>query len=110
VYQSKNVILFGSELKALMAHPDFPRKIQNQSVGLYFQYGYVPSSHCIFEQTHKVRAGQILVIDLQQHITRYQTYWSILDSFSQPIARQYHAESFLLHELDKDSILLAKHA
>ncbi|MGX7687711.1 asparagine synthase (glutamine-hydrolyzing) [Flectobacillus roseus] len=101
VYQSKNVILFGSELKALMAHPDFPRKIQSQSVGLYFQYGYVPSSHCIFEQTHKVRAGQILVIDLPQNTSRYQTYWSILDSFSQPTVKQYHPESCLLHELDQ---------
>ena len=101
VYQSKNIILFGSELKALMAHPDFPKKIQNQSVGLYFQYGYIPSSNCIFEQTQKVLAGQILVIDLPQNTTRTQTYWSILDSFSQPIDKQFQNESFLLHELDQ---------
>lgn len=101
LFQSRNLILFGSELKALIAHSDFPRQIRTQSIGLFFQYGYIPSSHCIFEHTHKIQAGQILVIDLQQNTTRYQTYWSILDSLSQPIAKQNYAESFLLQELDQ---------
>ena len=35
-------VVFGSELKALMEHPDLPREIDPPAVEDYFTYGYVP--------------------------------------------------------------------
>ncbi|MEI9956297.1 MAG: hypothetical protein WDM90_08340 [Ferruginibacter sp.] len=43
------LLLFGSELKALMQHPDFVKEIDLDAAAAYMQFGYVPTPHCIFK-------------------------------------------------------------
>ena len=50
-YWKDDVFLFGSELKALMQHPDFDKKINIDAVAAFMQFGYVPTPHCIFHNT-----------------------------------------------------------
>ena len=45
-YWKNGLFLFGSELKALMAHPEFEKIINIDAVAAYMQYGYVPTPHC----------------------------------------------------------------
>lgn len=56
-------LFFGSELKALMAHPDFSREISVSSLNKYFQYEYVPTPHTILKDTWKLEPGTYLVWD-----------------------------------------------
>jgi len=42
-------LLFGSEIKALLAHPDVPRKLRPSAVDDYLAYLYVPAPQTIFE-------------------------------------------------------------
>jgi asparagine synthase (glutamine-hydrolysing) len=42
-------LVFASELKAILVDPDFPGKIDPDSLSLYLRYGYVPSPHSIFQ-------------------------------------------------------------
>ena len=42
--------IFASELKALIAHPDFARELDFHAVEDYFAYGYVPEPKTIFRQ------------------------------------------------------------
>ncbi len=42
-------LVFASELKAILADPDFPSKIDPDSLSLYLRYGYVPSPRSIFQ-------------------------------------------------------------
>ncbi len=53
-------LLFGSELKALRAHPDFEPEIDRDVLALYFQQNCVPGSYSIYRGTRKVTPGSIL--------------------------------------------------
>jgi asparagine synthase (glutamine-hydrolysing) len=69
---------FASELKALKRMPSFKKTINRQVLALYCRLGYVPGSHCIYENVAKVLPGQYLEIRLeggQPQITT-NTYWS----------------------------------
>lgn len=53
--------VFGSELKALKAHPDYEASIDRHSLALYFRHNYVPAPYCIHKKTWKVEPGQLVV-------------------------------------------------
>ncbi|MGB0748677.1 MAG: XrtA/PEP-CTERM system amidotransferase [Magnetospiraceae bacterium] len=79
-------VLFGSELKALMAHPDLPRRIDPQAVEDYFAYGYVPDPKTIFADVKKLAPGETLLIrrDAGGAVPQPVSYWSL--DFRQPEA------------------------
>ncbi len=52
--------LFGSELKALTAHPGLPRDIDPQAVADFFAYGYVPDPKSIYRAARKLPPGHFL--------------------------------------------------
>ncbi len=62
-HKSEGIFIFGSELKALIAHPRFIREIDLRSLNKYFQYEYVPTPHSIFKNTYKLEPGSFLVFD-----------------------------------------------
>jgi asparagine synthase (glutamine-hydrolysing) len=53
-------LVFGSELKSLLEHPDVERKINPQALDAYFSLGYVPDPICIFENIEKLPPGHHL--------------------------------------------------
>ena len=59
--------LFGSELKALLADPALPRKLDPCAVEDYFAYGYVPEPRTIFEGVHKVNPGHTILLQRGRH-------------------------------------------
>jgi len=46
--------LFGSELKALRAHPDFDAELNRDSVALYLRHQYIPAPYSIYKNISKV--------------------------------------------------------
>ena len=52
--------LFGSELKALRAHPAFEAEVDPDALGFLVQYSYVPAPHAIYRGVHKLPAGSLL--------------------------------------------------
>jgi len=72
--------LFASELKGLLAHPDFPKRIDPKAAALFFQLGYIPTPHTIYQHTYKLEPGTILTFDGKGiHKERYWDWASILD-------------------------------
>jgi len=64
--------LFGSELKALRAHPACPTRVSPQALASFLRFAYVPSPHCIYEGLHKLLPGSYAIIrDGQATVTRY---------------------------------------
>jgi len=59
----KNTFIFGSELKALLEHPQFERKIDLESLNKYLTYEYVPTPNSIFENVYKLEPGHCLKYD-----------------------------------------------
>jgi asparagine synthase (glutamine-hydrolysing) len=53
-------LLFASELKAMLASPEFEQRIDALSVAKYLAYEYIPAPHTIFEGVHKLEPGHLL--------------------------------------------------
>lgn len=79
---------FGSELKSLIAHPSFDKKLDHQAVAEFVQFGNIPSPKCIFQHTQKLQPGHILKIDLSKSaddaISQPKQYWSVYDAYNRP--------------------------
>ena len=86
-YWKNNLFLFGSELKALMQHPEFAKEINTDAAAAYMQYGYVPTPHCIFNDTHKLKPGHFLELDVKSKSIHTQQYWNVYDAYNQPILK-----------------------
>lgn len=84
-YFFKNgTFLFGSEFKALIAHPAFEKKINRDAVASFLQYGYVSSPHCIFNDTFKLPAGHLLQLDLSTQALTIKQYWNVYEYYNKP--------------------------
>ena len=55
---------FASELKALMADPDFARRIDPLALDCYLTMGFVPSPLCIMQGVNKLPPAHALFFDL----------------------------------------------
>jgi asparagine synthase (glutamine-hydrolysing) len=87
--------LFGSELKALAAHPDFDRSISRDALGQYLRFGWVPEPWSIYTSVRKLAPGSLVRVrpgspawDAQP-----QCYWSAREvceqSFRNPFTGSY---------------------
>ncbi len=77
-----DLLLFGSELKALYKHPDFKKDIDINSVALFLQYSYIPGEHSIFKNTYKLLPGHILTINLKNRQQQLTKYWDAFDVYN----------------------------
>jgi len=84
------LVLFGSELKALMEHPDLPRAIDPLAVEEYFGYGYVPEPRTIFRGVWKLPPAFRLTLRRGEPY-RAESYWDVRftrdDSITEAAAR-----------------------
>jgi asparagine synthase (glutamine-hydrolysing) len=87
-YWQNGLFLFGSELKAIMQHPSFPKEINLDAAAAYMQYGYVPTPHCIFNNTHKLKPGNFLKLKLASKQIEVKQYWNIYDAYNKPSKKQ----------------------
>jgi asparagine synthase (glutamine-hydrolysing) len=68
-------LVFGSELKALVAHGAFPRAVDPESVVQYLAVEYVPAPRSIFAGVRKLPAAHLAVLDDEGFRTR--RYWEL---------------------------------
>ena len=73
------VLLFGSELKALSAHPAFRRDIDPESLALFMRFNYVPWPQCIFRNTWKLGPGHFLAVKVGEQPRAPQPYWTLAE-------------------------------
>ncbi|MCC3751733.1 MAG: amidotransferase 1, exosortase A system-associated [Halorhodospira halophila] len=69
-------VLFGSEIKALLACPELPRDLDACAVEAYFAYGYVPDPQSIFAAVRKLPPGHTLTFRGGEGQARPRCYWS----------------------------------
>lgn len=56
------LFLFGSELKALRAHPLWKPSVDRNSISSYMRHNYIPAPHTIWQDTYKLVPGHMLVV------------------------------------------------
>ena len=75
------VFLFGSELKALKAHPEFTKDINHNAIALQLRHNYIPDPYSIYKNIFKLLPGHYLELtenDLKKNIlTNPKIYWSL---------------------------------
>ncbi len=84
-YWQNGLFLFASELKALVQHPDFKQQINTDAVAAFMQYGYVPTPHCIYQNTYKLKPGHFLKMDVDAATLHTQQYWNVYDAYNKPV-------------------------
>lgn len=72
----KNTFLFGSELKALKAHPSFEGEIDRDALCLYVRYNYIPAPRSIYKGINKLAPGTYLTISFGDKSPKVFQYWS----------------------------------
>jgi len=68
-------LLFGSEIKALLAHPRVERRLRPAAVNHFLTYLYVPEPLTMFEGIHELRAGHVLVAE--RGGIKIRPYWQL---------------------------------
>lgn len=71
-----DTFLFGSELKALRAHPAFRAEIDRNALCLLLRHNCIPAPYSIYKGIAKLRPGCLLAVSLRQREPNIVTYWS----------------------------------
>jgi len=73
---------FASEIQALLAYPDQPRRVNPGAAALYAALGYVPAPYTMFEGVSKLAPAHLLVADRKGLAVR--RYWDPAAVAAQP--------------------------
>lgn len=83
------VFLFGSELKALRAHPAFGAHINRDTLCLFMRHNNVGGSHSIYEHVQKLLPGSLLTVSQAAREPAIETYWSAAAVAQQGVAHPF---------------------
>ena len=81
LYKQPGLILFGSELKALKANPDFQAQLDINALGLFLRYLYVPAPATIFENVSKIKPGHIVTVQADGS-SASEPFWSLPEVYA----------------------------
>jgi len=84
--------VFGSELKAFKAHPEFKGEINRNALTLLLRHNYIPAPHSIYENVYKLLPGTILTInpeDKTAGLPRPSPYWSAKEIAQSGVANPF---------------------
>jgi asparagine synthase (glutamine-hydrolysing) len=68
---------FSSELKALLADPTLPRRINPVALDCYLAMGYVPGDGCLLQGFSKLPPAHAMVFDLGTGTAKVWRYWQL---------------------------------
>lgn len=74
-----DTLLFGSELKALVEHPAFEKKIETRAVASLIKHSYVASPYSIWQNIFKLTPAHYLKFTADDLNPREICYWSLKD-------------------------------
>jgi asparagine synthase (glutamine-hydrolysing) len=74
------VLLFGSELKALTAHPAFERRVDRDALALLLRHNYIPAPYSIWRGLSKLPAGTMLTLVSGRRDAEPVPYWSLAEA------------------------------
>ena len=68
---------FASELKALLADPAMPRRVNHIALDCYLTMGYITGDLCILDETNKLPAAHALLFDCATGAIATWRYWDL---------------------------------
>src|SRR5207247_2539877 len=99
-WRGDGVLLFASEIKALLCHPRISRAVDWESLHHYLAFGYTPADRSMFAGIAKLPPGHLLRVDATGAVER-ASYWSLPDAAATEAARvtAKEAPALVRHEL-----------
>jgi asparagine synthase (glutamine-hydrolysing) len=101
------VFLFGSELKALKAHPAFYGEIDRNSIAMQLSNSCIPAPYSIYKGIKKLLPGTFLMLSMgangfiEKELPEPQKYWSFAAVAEEGVEnRIIDSESVIIHKLD----------
>ena len=67
-------LIFASEMKALLRHPEVTREIDLGALDKFLKYQYIPAPHTIFKGIYKLQPGHLLACSRSKGV-RVEQYW-----------------------------------
>ncbi len=86
-------LVFGSEIKALFAHPELTKQLNRPMIDAYLALGYVPQPQTIFEEVRVLPPAHLLL--WRNGRCRVERYWQL------PSGSVQGSEAELIDELDR---------
>jgi asparagine synthase (glutamine-hydrolysing) len=95
-YHDGELIAFGSEIKALLAHPKITAEADNENLYEYLTFQFIMGEETMFKNIYKILPGHFLTVDLKSWKIKQNKYWE--PNFK---IDQYHTEEYFIVELQK---------
>jgi asparagine synthase (glutamine-hydrolysing) len=97
------IMAFASELKSLVALPEFDRRLNRDALASYLRFLYVPSSSTIYQDVHKLPPGHLLTIrNPAAPLPAPEPYWSALTAAHDGAANQLQgSDAEAVEQLDR---------
>lgn len=73
--------LFGSDLKALKAHPSFEGVIDRDAISMLLRSNHIPTPKSIYKGISKLEQGHSLVFCTESQQLVNEPYWSLVDDY-----------------------------
>lgn len=94
-------LIFASELKALLAHPEFPRTLSKAGIWAYLAYESLPEDLAIYEAARKLDSGHYLIFEAGKRPVRV-AFWQMRFGASPDAPRLARlSEAALVEELQE---------
>ena len=71
--QTKNALIFGSELKSILCYPGLTREMEGKAIYHYFTLNYIPAPLTIYRNIFKLFPGEYLTY--QYNVISKNKYW-----------------------------------
>jgi asparagine synthase (glutamine-hydrolysing) len=105
-------LIFGSEIKALRAFPEFNARVDREALTLFLRYNYIPAPRTIHEGVNKLEAAHFVRFAVRQHSVvelERHCFWNAAElqaeaSAAAPSVRS--GDMSQLHELLRDAVKL----
>lgn len=75
-WSGAGTVVFGSEIKAVLAHPLVPRRLNADVIPSYLAFGYAPTPSTFFDGIQSVPPGCVLVME-RDGSQRIERYWQV---------------------------------
>jgi asparagine synthase (glutamine-hydrolysing) len=90
VYRDAEKLVFGSELKAILAHPGVERTLDLEALEDYFAFGMVTGRHSVFKRCEKLQPAHVLLVRAHSLQQAPRCYWRLcLEPDYQPSLEQW---------------------
>lgn len=89
-----DVLLFGSEIKAILEHPAARRELDTEALDLYLSLNYTPAPLTLFKNIRQLEPGQWLMARVGSREVELTSYWDVDYSRRSRLSESEAAEQF----------------